>query len=75
MQSEFFLTADKRFYEPADARPGARSDFADLVAARLGPEWTTVRRGVWTNCRPEGAALQEQAGAAGRAASHRGARA
>lgn len=60
MQSEFFLTADKRFYEPADARPGSHSDFADLVDSKLGPGWKTVRRGVWTNCRLDGTALPRQ---------------
>lgn len=50
METEYYLAADKRFYEPVDRRPVAGGDYLDFVTAAIDGDWRIVRKGVWINC-------------------------
>lgn len=50
METDYYLAADKRFYEPIDARAVEAADYLDFVSGRIDAEWMIVRKGIWINC-------------------------
>lgn len=53
METEYFLAADKRFYEPITLKPVEAADYLDFVAGRIDKDWKIIRKGVWINCHRE----------------------
>ncbi|MFI5363163.1 MAG: class III lanthionine synthetase LanKC [Elusimicrobiota bacterium] len=50
METDYYLVANKRFYEPFDQRPVAAADFMDFVSSKLDGGWKMARKGVWVHC-------------------------
>lgn len=57
---EYFLAADRRFYESIDLRPVDVSDFEEFVRARVDGGWRIARKGVWTHCQANGHRVPRQ---------------
>ncbi len=60
METEYFLAADKRFYEPLTQKPVEAADYLAFIESRIDDEWKIVRKGVWINCHREKNALPLQ---------------
>ncbi|MFA6433638.1 MAG: class III lanthionine synthetase LanKC [Elusimicrobiales bacterium] len=46
----YYLFADKRFYEPMDYCVVNEGDYFDFVRSQADAEWKFVRSGIWINC-------------------------
>lgn len=53
METEYFLAADKRFYEPITLKPVEAADYLDFVEGSIDEGWKIIRKGVWINCHRE----------------------
>ena len=60
METDYYLAADKRFFEPFDARPVEASDYLDYVSAAIDDGWRIIRKGIWINCLSDKNALPMQ---------------
>lgn len=47
---DYYLAADRRFYEPIERRPIQTADFVDFVRARIDSGWGLFQKSVWINC-------------------------
>lgn len=47
---DYYLVADRRFYEPIERRPVNTADFVDFVRARIDGGWGLSQKSVWINC-------------------------
>lgn len=47
---DYYLVADRRFYEPIERRPIQTADFVDFVRARIDSGWGLFQKSVWINC-------------------------
>lgn len=57
---QYYLGADRSYYEPMQYYAYERSDFHEAAVARLDSSWEVVRSGIWLNGMPKGSELPLQ---------------